>query len=263
MIFNMTGGGTPLNFKIVGNPQPDNPRENTIWIDTDVPISSWLIDTAQPETASEGMLLLYTARYGTVSFNAIKKNGITITPTSAKQYVNGVWEHKPAMIWQGGAWKEFATWLYVNGNECKALTGGWEGRGWAWDSSTGAQVPFCVNEAERLAITMTTYDISSGAAHILKDIDLTNVSTLTIDYELNGESHFAYLMVLPRNTAYMENATKRVSIGGRSGAESLPRQSKSLDVSDLSGMYDVAIAFNTSWTGTKTLSVYLYGLRAD
>lgn len=35
------GGGNPLNFKVVGNPQPNNPKENTIWIDTDVPITGW------------------------------------------------------------------------------------------------------------------------------------------------------------------------------------------------------------------------------
>ena len=39
MILNLGGsGGAPLNFKVVGNPQPSNPKVNTIWVDTDVPI---------------------------------------------------------------------------------------------------------------------------------------------------------------------------------------------------------------------------------
>lgn len=34
------GGGNPLNFKVVGNPQPASPKENTIWLNTDVKIKS-------------------------------------------------------------------------------------------------------------------------------------------------------------------------------------------------------------------------------
>ena len=41
MIFNMSGGGDALNFKLVGNPQPASPKDNTIWINTDTPISSY------------------------------------------------------------------------------------------------------------------------------------------------------------------------------------------------------------------------------
>lgn len=42
------GGANPLNFKVVGNPQPTNPRENTIWVDTDVPITSWHFGADEP-----------------------------------------------------------------------------------------------------------------------------------------------------------------------------------------------------------------------
>jgi hypothetical protein len=35
------GGANPLNFKVVGNPQPQNPKENTIWVDTDVDITTY------------------------------------------------------------------------------------------------------------------------------------------------------------------------------------------------------------------------------
>jgi hypothetical protein len=35
------GGVSPLNFKVVGNPQPTNPKENTIWVDTDVKITGY------------------------------------------------------------------------------------------------------------------------------------------------------------------------------------------------------------------------------
>lgn len=42
------GGTNPLNFKVVGNPQPSNPKENTIWVDTDVPITGWEFSANEP-----------------------------------------------------------------------------------------------------------------------------------------------------------------------------------------------------------------------
>lgn len=42
------GGGTSLNFKVVGNPQPENPKVNTIWVNTDVRITGWLFAPENP-----------------------------------------------------------------------------------------------------------------------------------------------------------------------------------------------------------------------
>lgn len=42
MICNMGGGGSSLNFKVLGNcSKPSNPSENTIWIDTDEDVTGW------------------------------------------------------------------------------------------------------------------------------------------------------------------------------------------------------------------------------
>lgn len=41
-------GGTSLNFEVVGNPQPSNPKENTIWINTDIPIAEWRVGKTNP-----------------------------------------------------------------------------------------------------------------------------------------------------------------------------------------------------------------------
>ena len=49
MIFNMSGGGgTGLNFAVVGNPQPTNPKNNTVWIDTDNEITEWTFSAENP-----------------------------------------------------------------------------------------------------------------------------------------------------------------------------------------------------------------------
>lgn len=43
-----TGGGGGLNFKVVGNPQPTNPKENAIWLDTDQKITEWEFAVENP-----------------------------------------------------------------------------------------------------------------------------------------------------------------------------------------------------------------------
>lgn len=49
MIFNLGGsGGAALNFKVVNNPKPENPKENTIWVDTDTEITGWQFASDDP-----------------------------------------------------------------------------------------------------------------------------------------------------------------------------------------------------------------------
>lgn len=49
MIFNLGGsGGAALNFKVVNNPKPENPKENTIWVNTDTEITGWQFASDDP-----------------------------------------------------------------------------------------------------------------------------------------------------------------------------------------------------------------------
>lgn len=69
MIFNMTGGGTSLNFKVVGNPQPASPKENTIWVNTNTPISGYYFGNEEPLVSDGNELILatqYDGVYGTI-----------------------------------------------------------------------------------------------------------------------------------------------------------------------------------------------------
>lgn len=125
-IQNIEGGGG-LNFEIVGGTQqPENPAENTIWVNTDTEITGWTFQATEPETPSDGMVCIFTGVSSPAPFNALKDNGITINPISAKQYVGGAWVNKAAKSYQGGEWVDWITWLYKFGDECTDITGGWE-----------------------------------------------------------------------------------------------------------------------------------------
>ena len=75
-----------LNFDVVGNPQPTNPKENTIWLNTDAEITSWIFSPTEP-TAETGMVWITFNIAGAVSFNALKKNGLV--PVMCRITVNG------------------------------------------------------------------------------------------------------------------------------------------------------------------------------
>lgn len=118
MILNMTGGGNPLNFKVVGNPKPSNPSENTIWVDTDIPISFYAISPPMDDSAlhiEEGCVWIATGSSFNAAFNALKKNALVVCPIAAYQYIGGIWVQKEAQIYQNGTWVDCALVLVSNG----------------------------------------------------------------------------------------------------------------------------------------------------
>lgn len=102
------GGSAGLNFKIIGGTTtPSNPKENMIWINTDIKITSWIFSATEPESPTEGMVWISTGTPSPVGFNALKKNGIQIYPVFEKQYTSGAWVDKTAKSYQDGAWVDW------------------------------------------------------------------------------------------------------------------------------------------------------------
>lgn len=167
MILNMTGGGAGLNFKVVGNPQPTNPKENTIWINTDTAITSWIFSATEPESPVEGAVWIETGTSGEASFNALKKGSIYIFPKSAKQYIGGALVRKEAFIYDGNEWVEWLTYLYKSGNQFTAVTGGW--------GKDGASI-----NADSMYVHSSGSGTYSGWVYTKNKIDFSNINTLYI-----------------------------------------------------------------------------------
>lgn len=109
MIFDLTGGGSSLNFKVVGNPQPTSPGENTIWLDTDTGITGWVFRETQPTGLVSGNVWIETGRYDNGKFNAVRHNGIMVFPVRAWQFIGGQLVSVPAKIYKSGQWHEWWT----------------------------------------------------------------------------------------------------------------------------------------------------------
>lgn len=119
MIINMTGSAPALNFKVVGGAAvPDNPKENTIWVNTDAPITGWALSFETPAEPEEGMVWIVTGTSSKVAFNALKKNTLMVYPTTCKQFVNGAWNNVTAKSYIGGEWVDWLAYLFIeNGGQ--------------------------------------------------------------------------------------------------------------------------------------------------
>lgn len=191
MIFNMSGGGgTALNFKMVGNPAPANPSENMIWIDTDEEINGWLFSTTEPSEPVEGMIWATYSTSGSSSFNTLKKNGIILCPLKASQYIDGEWIYKTAKSYKNGEWTEWIVYVFLNGDQCVDLTGGWKATArnyWgntAHESLPGPIMPTLTLEDGKM--TVSSYldypqNYFGGTVETKKKIDMTPYSAVVFN----------------------------------------------------------------------------------
>lgn len=249
------GGGTSLNFKVVGNPQPSNPVENTVWIDTDTPITSYIFSAAQP-TGEEGMVWIATGTTGTIEFNALKKNNITVQILSASQYVSGAWLDKEMKIYQGGAWVEL--WngeLFVSGNQYESVTGGWSRSGYSisddFNSTNNSQVT--IGEqivCKAIIVNDSTGTDKGGACGTVNKVDITGYTKLRVKGSVSGYRSEVKLYVGVSTTKALTNSpTAKIALTANGDFEktlTLPTSASSYYIFVLAAVYSSVVLDNTT-----------------
>lgn len=196
------GGGAGLNFKIVRNPKPSNPAENTIWVDTDVDITGWEFSTTEPENPEEGMVWITTGTASTVEFNALKKNGVMVYPLAAKQYIDGTWLDKTAKSYQNGEWVDWMMYLYNKGVEYVDPS---TGKGWAFSGK------YTQNE-DSIRVGATSGTAFSGYAEspFLNVSGFDTIEIHIITFNTSGTECYGKLSVIDEGDAtVMEHSLTR------------------------------------------------------
>lgn len=221
------GGGASLNFKVVGGlTQPAGPKENTIWVNTDQKITSWVFSAEAPAEPAEGMVWFTTGTSSQVAFNALKKNTVMIYPISAKQYVSGIWIDTTAKSYQNGKWVDWIVYLYNSGDECISVTGGWT----AYKGGSSSSMT-----KNNDSITLKGSSDNSITAMTSQKIDLTNFNKIeisVIDVKKSGTWHAKL-----RATEEQKNApaaAAELTLAFETGTQYL-------DVSSLTGSYYIAL----------------------
>lgn len=255
-------GGAGLNFKVVFNPQPSDPKENTIWVETDVPITSYIFSATEPEAPTDGkdgMVWISTGTSSTVEFNALKKNGIQVYPLSAKQYVGGAWVDKTAKSWQGGEWVDW--WngeLYKAGNEYEFITGGWIASTWKVDNLSSV-TPTVTRSEDSIVVAVSTPSSSGtcGTLRTTNKIDLSVAKRLHFEFDINIPDGAIKFFVASGATSDVVNVVAMGSIGNTTATK------YDLDVSAINdGSYYIGVQVSAFNYNTKKLTMYECKLEA-
>ena len=223
-------GGVPLNFKVVGNPKPDSPKENMLWVDTEK-VAAWTFRASQPEAPEEGLIWFRLADFSEAPFNALRKNELEVYVFAAQKYSGGSWEDVAVEIYQGGQWKPF--WdgtLFYMGNRYEEHTGGWTGRRMSFGETT-------------ISATGSYYnDYGHGSIYNLKGVDVTKYNTLTVNITTaiisNNEAHFGLSASPGGNFA----ASARITATG----------TMDLDITNLKGSYYFLFRTDDTYTSATT-----------
>lgn len=115
-------GGAVLNFSVVGGTvQPENPKENTIWVNTDTAIGAWMFSAVEPAARADGSALavgdvwIKTGVDTNVEFNALRKNGIKLKLVNSYQWDGSAWTTETAKIYLNGKWTGLSFVMYEKG----------------------------------------------------------------------------------------------------------------------------------------------------
>ena len=240
------GGGASLNFFVVGGiTEPTNPKENTIWVNTDIAITDWSFSAEEPTNPGEGMVWFQTGSSATAAFNALKKNNITVYPTGCKQCVSGAWAERAAKIYQGGVWVDWwAGEIYDNGNEHTDITGGWVAKG-IQGSAGGKTAPTLTKNGDNMVVNMPSGggDGTSGIVTTNSEIDLTNYSTVTFKAHGNVPLYcHTALVVYKLSTTTIEHNNNYSGVAAYTKLTgTFGEDDYSVDVSGLNGNYAVGV----------------------
>lgn len=173
------GGGScgGLNFKVVGNPKPTSPKENTIWVNTDVDITGYHLSVTAPENPTAGMLWIKISDSSSIKVGTpLGKDYITIMLDSVSQYVGGAWVNVEAKSFQNGVWGNFVVYLFKTGE--------------------GAKVEFEIYKASKCTITQTSDAVTISYSAVTGGEGYW----LTKDkYDLTGKKEIVFLAKCTQN----------------------------------------------------------------
>lgn len=258
----MSGGSGGLNFSVVSyaseDSLPSTASENTIAVITDTTITSWIIAAEEPSEPSEGMVWIKIGLTSDVTFNALTDNGIILCLSKAYQYIGGAFSPVEASLYDGSSWLSFsstAVYLYLEGDTCESLTGGYTTAAMKAASSTsGTGAPAVTYGDSSMVITPAKStalgNYKGGIVRTVSKIDCSQYDTLIFEGTVEGigTGNGKIAIWSEMGTVQTDNLEQYVMLANGSDPVSL-------DVSDLDGSYYIGFGFdsqNTQMTVTMT-----------
>lgn len=220
------GEQNPLNFRVIGSlVQPAAPKENTIWVNTDTTITSWVFAPEAPTNPEGGMIFFKTDKTSPVGFNALRKNEITVVPTSAQQYIGGQWKNMEAHAYIGGTWVQFSNVKLVIFAVGQGLGGG----------VTGFSNASC--DSNQIKASKILYAGKGGGDSIVskESVDVTAYKTATFSgincrFKGNGNANSSSIV------AFVGGASTQIGSAYTDGSATLAsNKTVTVDISNVTG----------------------------
>lgn len=231
-----------INFYVVnGTAQPESPNENTLWVNTDIEITTWEFSAEQPTVAVEGMVWFKNSTTSTTEFNAIKQNELYMCPTACSQYINGNWVTKSALVYMNGEWINWILYVFKDG----VIHDG------TLVIPNSSQNNATVDES---TIHVWSVNNTAGNIYFSVPVDLTPYNTLyyvgSMTVRQSGDIYASTKFGVFKTTSSEPTAY----IG-----YSLSSDTYSIDISELSGEYYIGFRLKgpAAWTEAWVSSIYL------
>ena len=258
-------GGGGLNFKIVGNTtEPTNPKENTIWVNTDVEIGEYQFSYAQPTTRVDGTSLqtgdiwFRTHNASASAFNAIKKNSVIVYPSTCLQWDGTTWVTTITQIYQNGAWKTTGIKIVDNGKAVIQFAGTNFFPAEIYSGSI-RKAPTVTQNSDNYKISLTagTSERHLGTAFLTEKIDFTNLSTISITFSSIVSTVEAATKIALTLSDINNNHTYALSgyVYLSNGQNNQTNVTYTLDVSGVSGEKYIGIFLNARENLTTSISI--------
>ena len=103
------GSGTELNFEVVGGTTiPENPKKNTIWVNTEQEITGWSFALKEPTSPPDGYVWFkLNENENSITVNVLAKNEIQIHIDDAFIYSGETFVDLDVVkVYQSGEWKD-------------------------------------------------------------------------------------------------------------------------------------------------------------
>lgn len=239
-----------LNFTVVGGTTvPVNPKENTIWVNTNNKITSWIFNTITPTNPSNGMVWISTGTSSHIMFNALNVNGLQVHPLSTRQYVNGEWKSKTAKIYQNGSWVDWHKYIYKNG-DFTDITGGWTAT--KWNGGSELTLTMTVDETGVMTFKSATTGGTGRMGYFYTNnaVNLTDYNkicwNITADNAPSGTSYNHQLFVFTDNNYTTKDAYVYITNDTIGVYE--------IDISGLTGAYKIGACMTNHTGSTHSIS---------
>lgn len=271
MIVNLGGSGG-LDFHVVGGTtQPSNPKENTIWVNTSTDIPHYVVHYTPPTSETykvNGAIWICdnSLTWRSPDINIAKnkeKLYLPVFPTNVQQYENGAWVRKTAYVYKSGAWTQVsseALWLFNNGDDCTANTGGWSTYNYAngisgtYNYGTGV----CTKNSGNFVLQV--YPEQGIARQTKNKINLSNYSKIEIKLVMSGTKTYAHMDFFASSSSGAVATSENIAAKHRAESLHTSTTTLTLDISSLSGSYYVGVG-EFIWGGSAGLKTTVYSMR--